>query len=87
MITMYSKSWCGDCIRSKQYLEDNNIEYHHIDVEKESQHIDYVRKVNDGMESVPTIVFPDGSLLVEPTNRELEQKLIDNDLLDHDSSD
>jgi mycoredoxin len=74
-IRMYGTKWCPDCARAKQVIGRHNISYQFIDIEQDSAAADYVIKVNKGNKSVPTIVFPDGSVLVEPTNAELEQKL------------
>lgn len=76
MIKIYGKAWCGDCTRAKRFLDDNNIAYKYTDIGKETQYIDYVLQVNSGQEKVPTIVFPDGTVLVEPTNQELAEKLV-----------
>lgn len=72
---MYGTTWCPDCFRAKQVFERLKISYTWIDIEKDEQALAYVQKVNGGYQSVPTIVFSDGSILVEPGNRELESKL------------
>lgn len=74
-ITMYSTAWCGDCKRSKAWLDAHKIGYNEIDIEKDKAGMQFVQKTNNGMNSVPTIVFPDGSILVEPSNEELEKKV------------
>jgi len=74
-IKVYGTSWCPDCFRAKQVFDRLKIPYTWINIETDSQALDFVRKVNKGMQSVPTIVFPDGSILVEPANKELEKKL------------
>lgn len=70
-IVVYSTTWCGDCRRSKRWLNDNNIPFTEIDVEQDDQAAAYVKSVNNGMSVVPTIVFPDGAILTEPTNAAL----------------
>ncbi|MFO0704233.1 MAG: glutaredoxin family protein [Patescibacteria group bacterium] len=75
MITIYGTSFCGDCMRSKRYLESKNIEFKYINIEDNEELISLVQKLNNGMQSVPTIVFPDGSVLTEPSNSELAKKL------------
>jgi len=72
MITMYTTSWCGDCKRSKAFLDEKGVDYDEVDIEKDARAAKFV---NHGNRSVPTIVFDDGSTLVEPTNEELEKKL------------
>jgi mycoredoxin len=74
-IRVYGTRWCGDCARAKQVLTRNNIPFSWIDIEQDEKALDYIVKVNRGLKSVPTIVFPDGSILVEPSNADLEKKL------------
>jgi len=70
-IVLYGVSWCSDCVRAKKVLAENNIEYLEIDIDKDSKAADFVKEVNGGSRSVPTIIFPDGAVLVEPSNKEL----------------
>ncbi len=72
---MYGTKWCPDCFRAKQVLKKHNITYTWIDIEEDEEACAYVQKVNGGYQSVPTIVFADGSVLVEPSNTVLEKKL------------
>ena len=74
-ITVYGARWCPDCRRSKQFLGEQRVHYEWIDVDKDPSALDYVKEVNDGKQIIPTIVFEDGSILVEPTNAELATKL------------
>ena len=74
-ITMYTTEYCGDCIRAKAFFEANNIEYIKISLEGNEEATNFVMKINNGYRSVPTIIFPDGSILVEPNNRELKEKI------------
>src|SRR5215472_6182770 len=73
-IVMYVTPWCGDCRRARRWFDTHGISYDTINIEKDEQAAAYVMQVNSGMRSVPTIVFPDGSVLVEPTSRELAAK-------------
>ena len=75
MIIMYGTNWCSDTRRARAVLDRNQIAYTYIDIDKDANGKAYVQSVNNGMRSVPTIVFPDGSILVEPSNAELESKL------------
>lgn len=75
-ILFYSTSWCGDCRRSRKLLDAMNVPYTDINIEEDPNAAAIVRKLNHGAQSVPTILFPDGSVLVEPSNAALEQKLI-----------
>jgi thioredoxin reductase (NADPH) len=74
-IKVYGAPWCGDCRRSKDYLDANKVPYEWIDVDQDPAGKAYVRKVNQNKLIIPTIVFPDGSVLVEPGNAELARKL------------
>ena len=74
---MYGTRWCPDCLRVKQALGRHKISYDWIDIEQDEKACAYVEKVNGGYKSVPTILFPDGSILVEPDNAALEKKLAD----------
>lgn len=74
-ILFYGAEWCGDCRRSKALLEKHNVDYTYVDLEEHPALIEEVTRRNDGLRSIPTIVFPDGSHLTEPTDRELVDKL------------
>ena len=74
-IVVYSTVWCPDCKRAKQFFGDQRIPYINIDIEKDPDGMAYVEQVNQGKRIIPTIVFPDGSILVEPSNAELAGKL------------
>jgi mycoredoxin len=73
-IVMYVNEYCADCIRAKKFFEANNIPYLRIGLEGNQEATEFVMQVNNGYRSVPTIVFPDGSILVEPSWDELRQK-------------
>lgn len=74
-IIMYGSTWCPDCRRAKQCLEKHGIAYEWSNIEQDAEARAKVVEINHGNRSVPTIVFPDGSVLVEPSNAELEKKL------------
>jgi mycoredoxin len=80
-IEVYGTSWCPDCARAKIIFSQHNITYEWHDIENDKKACAYVQKVNNGFESVPTIVFPDGSILVEPSNDVLENKLSETGLV------
>jgi mycoredoxin len=73
-IKMYVTTWCGDCRMAKRWFDTRGIDYESINIEEDDSAAEYVRRVNRGYKSVPTIVFPDGSILVEPSPRELASK-------------
>lgn len=74
-IIIYSTSWCSDCKRAKKFFGEQRIPYTNIDIEENPEYVSYVETINDGKRSVPTIVFPDGSVLVEPTTAQLAEKM------------
>ena len=74
-ITMYSGDWCGDCRRSKKLLDSLGVKYSLIDVDTDKTAADKVREINGGFQSIPVIVFPDGSHLTEPSDKALKEKL------------
>lgn len=74
-ITVYGTRWCGDCKRAMRVLDQHQYPYTYIDIEQDDEARQYVVKVNNGYQSVPTIVFPDGSVMVEPAITVLASKL------------
>ncbi len=74
-ITLYGADWCPDCRRSKAFLRDQRVSYTYVDLEATPDEASTVLELNDGKQIIPTIVFPDGSHLAEPTNEELAEKL------------
>lgn len=75
VIFMYGTRWCGDCRRTRKILDDNKIDYIFIDIDLDKDGEKFVVNTNHGNRSVPTIVFPDGSILTEPDNYDLIEKL------------
>ncbi len=80
-IVIYATTWCGDCRRAKRVMDSLNAKYDYINIDEDTKAAEYVIEVNKGSRSVPTIVFPDGSMLVEPSNAVLTQKLVDLNLV------
>jgi mycoredoxin len=74
-IVMYGTSWCGGTRRVRQVLDQNHIAYRWVDIDKDAAARKFVEETNHGYRSVPTIVFPDGSILVEPSELDLSKKL------------
>ena len=74
-IVMYSTTWCPDCRRAKAWFDEHHIVYQDINIEEDEKAVDLVQKINNGRKTIPTIIFPDGDILVEPTNSELEAKM------------
>ncbi|MPM86781.1 putative glutaredoxin.1 [bioreactor metagenome] len=73
-IKLYGTTWCGDTRRARQFFEMNNIEYEWIDIDQDEVAAEYVKSVANGYRSVPTILFPDGTILVEPSTYDLKEK-------------
>ena len=74
-ITMYGADWCGDCRRSKRLLEELDVQVNHIDVEVDKPAAAKVVEINGGAQSIPVIVFSDGTHLTEPSDNDLKAKL------------
>ena len=74
-IVMYTTPKCSDCLRAKAFFEANHLPFLQIELEGDKQATDFVAMINHGYHTVPTIVFPDGSVLSEPTWKELKEKL------------
>ena len=74
-LTMYGTTWCSDCKRSKQFLGEQRVQYAYVDVDDDEAGRLEMRRRNGGRDSIPTLVFDDGSVLVEPSNAELGGKL------------
>ncbi|HIW62029.1 MAG TPA: mycoredoxin [Candidatus Stackebrandtia excrementipullorum] len=75
MITMYSTPWCGYCRRLQSQMDREGIEYEVVDIEKNPDSAEFVMSVNGGNQTVPTVKFPDGSALTNPTIVQVKQKL------------
>ena len=73
-ITMYGTLWCGDCKRAKKFFGEHRVAYDFIDVETDAEGLRILEETNKGKRIIPTIFFPDGSILVEPSNAELAEK-------------
>ncbi|HOR19034.1 MAG TPA: glutaredoxin domain-containing protein, partial [Brevefilum sp.] len=71
----YGTRWCGDCKRAKRILDERQVDYVWVDIDQNEDGEAFVKSTNQGNRSVPTIIFPDGSILVEPTNQALINKL------------
>ena len=74
-IKLYGTNWCSDCKRSKKFLGEQRIRYDFINIEEDKDGQELVQKVQNGGLNIPTIVFHDGSILIEPSNAELAAKL------------
>ncbi len=74
-IKLYGTEWCSDCKRSKKFLGEQRIHYDFINIEEDMEGQAFVQKVQNGGLTIPTLVFEDGSILIEPSNADLAAKL------------
>ena len=74
-VTMYTTPWCGYCVRLKAQLKRAGVHYAEVDIEQEPQAAQVVERVNRGNQTVPTLVFADGSALTNPSVTEVSRKL------------
>lgn len=71
-IIVYGTRWCPDCVRTKLFLDKRKVAYEYIDIDQDMNGRKFVMETNQGFCSVPTILFPDGSTLTEPSSHVLE---------------
>jgi mycoredoxin len=76
-LTMYTTTWCAFCRRLKAQLARDGIEIAEVDIEQEPGAAEYVMSVNGGFQTVPTIVFPDGSALTNPSAAAVKQRMLE----------
>jgi len=74
-IKVYGTQWCGSVKRALKILDENASDYELIDIDRDEAAAAFVMKINHGNRSVPTLLFPDGSTLTEPTSAELINKI------------
>ncbi len=75
MLTVYSTTWCGYCVRLKKMLDRAGIEYAEVNIEEDPVAAELVENVNGGNRTVPTVVFPDGKALTNPSIDQVKQAL------------
>ena len=73
--TMYSTPWCGYCHRLKSQLDREGISYEVVDIEQQPEAAAIVEKANNGNQTVPTLVFSDGSAQTNPSLAQVKEKL------------
>ncbi len=74
-LTIYSTQWCGYCHRLMKQLAREGVAFDTVDIEDDAVAADYVMSVNGGNQTVPTVVFPDGSALSNPSLVEVKARL------------
>jgi mycoredoxin len=75
-VTMYSTPWCGYCHRLRAQMDREGIAYEVVDIEAHPEAAEIVMSVNGGNQTVPTVVFPDGSALTNPSVAQVKEKLV-----------
>jgi mycoredoxin len=74
-LKIYTTRWCGDCRMAKAVLDHADVGYEEFDIDDDPAAVATVLAINGGLSAVPTIVFPDGRVLVEPSRRQLLEAL------------
>jgi mycoredoxin len=74
-LTMYTTGWCGFCARLKAQLQREGIAYTEVDIERDESAAEIVRNVNGGNQTVPTLLFADGTALTNPSVAEVKAQL------------
>ncbi|WP_022899849.1 mycoredoxin [Humibacter albus] len=72
---MYTTTWCGYCRNLKNQLSRENISFTEVDIETDPDAAATVERVNGGNQTVPTVLFSDGSAMTNPSAREVAEKV------------
>jgi mycoredoxin len=75
MVTMYTTTWCGYCVRLKAGMQREGIDFTEVNIEENAGAADLVMSVNGGNQTVPTLVFPNGTALTNPTLAQVKAEL------------
>src|SRR5258706_6434261 len=75
VITVYGSTWCPDCKQAKKFFGEHRVQYENVDIDENVEGVPFVEKLNNGARVIPTIIFPDGKVLVEPSSAQLAEKL------------
>jgi mycoredoxin len=74
-LIMYTTPWCGFCRNLKKQLARDGIEMTEVDIEQDPAAAQFVMSVNGGNQTVPTVVLPDGTTLVNPSAAQVRERL------------
>jgi len=74
-LIMYTTPWCGFCRNLKKQLARDGIEMTEVDIEQDLAAAEFVMSVNGGNQTVPTVVLPDGTTLVNPSATQVRERL------------
>jgi len=70
-IIIYGAMWCPDTLRALSFMNQNKIDFEFRDINEDEENTKFVNETNNGKTIIPTIIFPDGTILTEPSNSEL----------------
>lgn len=74
-LVMYSTPWCGYCHRLKGQMDRAGIAYDVVDIEQDPSAAEIVMAVNNGNQTVPTLIYSDGTAQTNPSLKQVEEKL------------
>ncbi len=74
-VKVYGAPWCPDCKRTKKFLGEQRVRYDWLDIDEDPEALRFVEKLQNGGRTIPTVIFGDGSHLLEPSNDEVARKL------------
>ena len=74
-LVMFTTTWCGYCVRLKRFLDREGIAYHEVNIENDAAAAEFVMSVNGGNRTVPTLQFPNGAALTNPSPAEIVAQL------------
>ncbi len=74
-LTMYTTSWCGYCVRLKRLMQREDIDFAEVNIETDPKAVELVMAANGGNQTVPTLVFADGSAMTNPSIDQVRAKL------------
>ena len=74
-LIMYTTSWCGYCVRLKRFLDAESLRYREVNIELDPDAAAFVMGVNGGNRTVPTLLFPDGTALTNPSPAQIRDQL------------
>lgn len=74
-VVMFTTPWCGYCRRLKGQMDREGVTYREVDIEQDPEAAQVVEQINDGNQTVPTLLFPDGSSATNPSIAEVKSRL------------
>ena len=74
-LTMYTTSWCGYCVRLKRLMQREDIDFAEVNIETDPKAVELVMSANGGNQTVPTLIFADGSAMTNPSIDQVKAKL------------